>query len=154
MSETSRIADQINRSLVGEAWHGPAVFEPLEGITARQAAAHPLENTHSIWELVIHLAVWAEETRDRYHGGGRDRLTPEQDFPGLPEPSDEAAWEAAKKRLLAAHESWCVELGKIDPSHLYPPQREKFPSLYVILHGLVAHNLYHAGQIVLIKKAL
>jgi uncharacterized damage-inducible protein DinB len=154
MSETSRIADQINRSLVGEAWHGPAVFELLEGITAQQAVARPLKNSHTIWELTGHLAVWAEETRDRYHGGGRARLTPEENFPLPPVPANETAWEAAKKRLLAAHEAWCAELDKIDPSLLYPPQREKFPSLYVILHGLVQHNLYHAGQIALIKKVL
>ncbi len=154
MSETNRIADQINRSLVGEAWHGPAVFELLEGVTAVQAATRTIDNIHTIWELVDHLTVWAEETFARYKGKGRERLTDEQNFPPTPSPADEAAWSAARKRLLSAHESWCVLLEKLQPEKLYPPQKEQFPSLYMILHGLVQHNIYHAGQIAVIKKSL
>jgi hypothetical protein len=55
MSEIHRIADQLKRSLEGEAWHGPALRELLSGVTAKQAAARPLAGAHSIWEIVLHI---------------------------------------------------------------------------------------------------
>ena len=53
MSEVERIVDQFQRAFDGHAWHGPSVLSILEGITAEQAAAHPLPGTHSIWELTF-----------------------------------------------------------------------------------------------------
>jgi len=48
-SELRRIEDQLQRSLEGNAWHGPAVLETLQGVTAEQAHAHPIAGAHSIW---------------------------------------------------------------------------------------------------------
>ena len=58
MTEATRIADQLRRAFGGEAWHGDSVFEILDGVTAAQAAAHPIKNAHSIWELVLHIGAW------------------------------------------------------------------------------------------------
>src|SRR5260370_3027867 len=57
-SEASRISDQLRRAFGGDAWHGDSVFEILMGVTAAQAAARPINNAHSIWELVLHIAAW------------------------------------------------------------------------------------------------
>src|SRR5260370_41368205 len=57
-SEASRISDQLRRAFGGDAWHGHSVFEILKGVTAAQAAARPIKNAHSIWELVLHIAAW------------------------------------------------------------------------------------------------
>ncbi len=53
--ETRRLEEQLKRALEGEAWHGPSVLESLAGVTAEEAAAHPIPGAHSIWELVLHL---------------------------------------------------------------------------------------------------
>jgi len=58
MSEAARIADQLRRAFDGEAWHGDSVFEILQGIRAAQAAARPIKNGHTIWELLLHIAAW------------------------------------------------------------------------------------------------
>src|SRR5947209_20236610 len=79
------LANHIARTLRGPMWHGPAMLELLDGVTPEQAAAHPIATAHSIWELVLHCAAWAEIARDRIHGGASATIPPEQDFPSVPE---------------------------------------------------------------------
>ena len=57
-SEAARIADQLRRAFEGEAWHGDSLFEILKSVSAEQAAARPIKNGHTIWELVLHIAAW------------------------------------------------------------------------------------------------
>ena len=73
MTEVGRIVDQLNRAFEGEAWHGPAVVEILEGITAQQAATRPLNGAHSIWEITLHIAAWERAVLLRLQG---DRAEP------------------------------------------------------------------------------
>jgi uncharacterized damage-inducible protein DinB len=60
MSETTRLSDHIRRAFEGHAWHGDAVLELLVDVDAKTAAAHPIKNAHSIWELVLHIAAELE----------------------------------------------------------------------------------------------
>ena len=152
MTEIERTQDQLKLSLEGEAWHGPAVMELLDGVTAAQAATKPIAEAHSIWEIAAHLAVWVEETLARIEDRGRDRLKPEEDWPPVPSAVDQTAWEAIQTRLRAAHDAWYAALGNLPEADLHRPQKEMYPSVYVILHGLAQHNLYHAGQIAILKK--
>ena len=57
-SESVLIAEQLRRAFDGDAWHGPALLELLQDIDAATAAAKPWPDVHSIWELVLHVAVW------------------------------------------------------------------------------------------------
>jgi len=68
MTESERILDQLNRSLDGEAWHGPALFELLRDVTLEQAASRPVPNAHTIWEILLHVTVWVEQVRARLRG--------------------------------------------------------------------------------------
>ena len=77
-SESARIAEQLRRASDGTAWHGPALLELLENVDASTAAAKPLCNVHSIWELVLHIAAWDGAVRRRLGG---EKLQP---HPGLP----------------------------------------------------------------------
>ena len=85
LSETSRIADQLRRAFEGRAWHGPSLFELLRNVGPSTAAAKPLPNAHSIWELVLHIAAWDEAVRRRL-GGAKLKVTALQNFPRVPEP--------------------------------------------------------------------
>ena len=67
-SEGARIADQLRRAFYGSAWHGPALLELLEDVDAATAAAKPLPDVHSIWELVLHIAVWDDAALRRLDG--------------------------------------------------------------------------------------
>ena len=61
MSQVDMVVNELKRSFEGEAWHGPALMEILDGIDAKTAAARPLPKAHSIWELVAHIAAWGRE---------------------------------------------------------------------------------------------
>jgi uncharacterized damage-inducible protein DinB len=152
MTEINRIVDQMDRALNGEAWHGPHLEELLKDVSAQQASAHPVKGAHSIWELVNHIAAWNLILASRASGTAVN-VTPEQDWPPVSDtgtPSWKKALEnmrEARARLRAATLSLKdVQLDDIAPG--------KDHSLYVMLHGGVQHDLYHAGQIAVLKKAL
>jgi uncharacterized damage-inducible protein DinB len=151
MTEVERIIDQLNRAFAGEAWHGPAVMEILDGLTASQAAARPLHSAHSIWELVLHIATWERACRRRLEGD-RAQLSPAEDWPAVTG-TDELAWRHAKEMLKQAHEELLKAVSEVDESKLDQPIIAGLSSVYVTLHGVIQHSLYHAGQIAILKKA-
>jgi len=151
MSEVERIADQLKRAFEGEAWHGPSVLEIIEGITAHQAAARTFDGTHSIWELVLHIAAWERAILRRLHGD-RAQLPTEEDWPAVGTTTDEA-WKQAKQALKQGHDNLRAAIAALDDSRLDQPIIEGMSSVYVTLHGIVQHDLYHAGQIAILKKA-
>lgn len=155
-TEVDRIRDQFRRAFDGEAWHGPSVLQLLDGITAEQAAAHPIPGAHSIWELTLHIAAWESACRRRLEGD-RAQLTDAEDWPPIDDTS-EAAWERTKQNLVDNHRELQNAIAKLDESRLSEPiikdPNTPFSSVYVTLHGGVQHDLYHAGQIAMLKKAL
>jgi uncharacterized damage-inducible protein DinB len=154
MSETQRISDQLKRSLDGEAWHGPAVFEILEGVTAEQAAARPIKNAHNIWELVGHMSIWVEIALARFQGEKPPEPTEDENFPPAPDQPTDKDWQAVQDRLHRCHEAWYAELKQMDDNILHKPRGENLPGIGFVLYGIAQHNAYHGGQIVYLKKAL
>jgi uncharacterized damage-inducible protein DinB len=151
VTEIRRIEDQLKRSLEGEAWHGPALRELLAGVTAKQAAAKPLAGAHSIWEIVLHI-IGSEGLVCERLEGKPTVLSPDEDWPPVTETSDEA-WRATLEMLTAVHQKLQRLVLKAQENRLDEPIVEGGSSTYVTLHGIVQHNIYHAGQIALLKKA-
>lgn len=149
-SEVSRIADQMHRAFSGEAWHGPSLSEILHGVDAATAAAHPMHGAHSIWELVLHVAAWKGAVRRRMHGEAIE-LTGADDWPPVTDPR-ESAWKAACDALAEAHRALLADASAFDEKRLTETVPGKDYDFYHLLHGAVQHDLYHAGQIALLKK--
>jgi uncharacterized damage-inducible protein DinB len=151
VNEIERIEDQLKRAFEGDAWHGPGVLEILAGVTAAQAAARPLPGAHGIWELVLHIAAWEGACRRRL-AGDRAELSDEENWPSVDDTS-EFAWEQARALLIDGHRRLRAAIRDTDESRLAEPILPGMPSVYVTLHGAVQHDLYHAGQIAILKKA-
>jgi len=155
MTEVLRIREQFQRAFNGEAWHGPSVLKILDGVTAQQAAAHPIPGAHSIWELTLHIAAWENACRRRLEGDPA-QLSDEEDWPTI-EDTGEEAWHATQQHLRDNHQALLDAIAALDESNLDRPIIENaetpFSSVYVTLHGAVQHDLYHAGQIAILKKA-
>jgi uncharacterized damage-inducible protein DinB len=149
--EIERIQDQLRRAFEGDAWHGPAVLELLAEVTAKQAAEHPIPGAHSIWELTLHIAAWESAGRRRLEGD-RAQLPTAEDWPAIQETTEEA-WQATKAALEKGHREFVEAIARLDDSGLDEPILEELSSRYVTLHGVVQHDLYHAGQIAILKKA-
>ncbi len=150
MGEVARIADQLRRAFEGNAWHGPAIRELLIDVTARQASAKPIAGAHSIWEIVLHIAAWKKAVSQRVKGLAVE-LSPAEDWPTVTETS-ETAWRKTLENLHAAHDELLRTVSVLTDSKLEETVPGKDYSVYVLLHGLVQHDLYHAGQIALLKK--
>jgi uncharacterized damage-inducible protein DinB len=153
VTEVERIRDQLHRAFRGDAWHGPAVRELLQGVTAAQAAARPLPRAHTIWEIVLHVAAWASIVRRRIEGEEGITITPEVDWPPVVA-TDEGAWREALGRLEAAHADLERTVGGLGDDALDRKAAGSPSTAYVLLHGVAQHDLYHAGQIALLKKTL
>jgi uncharacterized damage-inducible protein DinB len=150
-SQSALIAEQFSRAFEGDAWHGPALLELLEDVDAATAAAKPLANVHSIWELVSHIAVWDDATLRRLAG---EVCQPEGDanFPPMPQPT-EAAWREAVAQAKRTHDRLVKTVGALPDSRLRDQVPGKKYDFQFMLPGVVQHELYHAGQIAILKKA-
>ncbi|UCD94501.1 MAG: DinB family protein [Candidatus Zixiibacteriota bacterium] len=152
MKEIDRIRDQLKRAFESDAWHGPSLTEALSGLTAEAAGARPLAKAHTIWEILLHVLADIESVSARLKGERRT-LSPEEDWPPPPADGDEEALKADLNRLREVHEQLMHDLSDVKESALDSPIVEGSSSIYVTLHGVVQHNVYHAGQIVLLRKA-
>ena len=159
MSEISGLVDLFTRIHGGDPWHGPSVLDALEGVTAAKAAARPVVGAHSIWELVLHITAWRGEVVRRINGAAAGDPV-EGDWPAVPDPT-EANWSAALERLQQSHADVVVAVRSMPRAQLEEPVKDmRDPALgtglsfYVTLHGLAHHDVYHAGQISLLKKAI
>jgi len=140
----------MKRAFEGDAWHGPAVLEVLQGVTARAAASKPIPGAHSIWELVLHIAAWDGVIRRRMEGQAL-QLSDEQDFPPVKDTSD-SAWLSALENLKQRHAELTQGVLSMPDFRLISQVPGKDYDFYHMLHGAVQHELYHAGQIALLKK--
>jgi uncharacterized damage-inducible protein DinB len=151
MSEAARIADQLRRAFEGSAWHGPALLELLEDVDAATAAAHPVPNVHSIWELVLHIAAW-DGAGSRRLEGHKCQLKAAKNFPPVPTPT-EVEWRKAVALAKQAHDSLVARVASLSDKRLKDIVPGKRYDFYHMLHGIAQHELYHAGQIAILKKA-
>jgi uncharacterized damage-inducible protein DinB len=153
-SESSRIADQLRRALGGDAWHGTPLSGVLAGITAEQALARPVPQAHNIWELLLHMDTWTSAASDAAMGAPMAKLfkTP-QDWP-LPADTSAVAWKAAVSHFLLVGERLAGAIDEFPDARLTETVPGRKYDFYFLFHGIVQHNLYHGGQIALLKKAV
>lgn len=150
MSELERIQDQYRRCFEGDAWHGPSVRQVLHDVDADIAANKPLAGTHSIWEIVLHLTSTHELVCRRLHTDTTP-LSDEEDWPPASDVS-ERAWKSTLAALEQSHQDVSKALAGLEEAGLDSPVIPEYSSVYVTVHGLIQHDLYHAGQIAMLKK--
>ncbi|MBM3264703.1 MAG: DinB family protein [candidate division Zixibacteria bacterium] len=151
MNESQRIADQIRRAVHGDAWYGDGIAGLLKDVSVAQATGRPIPNTHTIWEIVLHITAWADIIGARLRGVS-EPVTPDQDWPAMPAEVGDPAWNQAVVTCLAAHDRLAAQTQMLSESRLSEPITGDPPEIYAQLHGIVQHSLYHAGQISILKK--
>jgi uncharacterized damage-inducible protein DinB len=149
--EVTRLADQLERSFRGGAWHGPSVSEALDGVDAALAARRIAPGAHTIAELAGHIAFWIGESSRRIDGTPSGSVTDEQNFPSRAA-GDDAAWRRTLAELEAAHRSLHATVLALTDERLDGAVAGSDPTMRGLLLGLVQHNAYHAGQIVVLRK--
>lgn len=149
MRAIERILDQLNRAWGGPSWTEVEIRPLLDGISDEQARSHPIPNAHSIIELVSHMVATMDEASFRLVGSPRELTTEEawRDVAELP-------WSTAVEELEHAQSRICDAVARLDTADLDKIAAGKNYSNYTLVHGVLQHNLYHLGQIALLKKML
>ena len=151
MSEATRMAE-LYRSIYegddkGEAWHGPALKPLLKGITAEQASRAPGVGTHSILQLVLHIAYWEEIELRRFNGEVVDApLNSPDDWPSNRKIS-EAEWKATLSRLENSYKALHKAIASCSDEKLKQRVPGRNHDNYLLLHGTIHHCIYHTAQI-------
>jgi hypothetical protein len=152
-NELARLESQLRAAFEGPAWHGPSVLELLRDVTPAEAAMRPVAGAHTIWELVLHLTGTYDVVLRRLRGDGRP-LTAAEDWPAMAKPTD-ANWQEAIAALRGRNEALRAAVLRFDPARLGGPLVPEPPyTAYEQFIGSTQHDLYHAGQIALLKRAI
>lgn len=152
MPALDTIKDHLHRSFYGNAWHGPALLKILSDVTAPQAGAKPVADAHSIWELVLHITTWQAVVVRRL-GGEAYNPSDAEDFPPVMDTS-ETAWAGTVNALRRQHDNLYAAVERLPESRLPEVVPGEEYTVEFMLQGIIQHDLYHAGQMALLKKAL
>jgi len=159
MTEIGRILDQHARAFDGDPWYGFPLMKLLSGVTAKTAAARPIPRAHTIWEIVLHIAAWESAALERLQSGFV-ALPEEGDWPECAA-SDEDAWQRTLNHLKHTHGRLHEILSRLHSDRLddmLGAERDLTTgggySVGGTLHGIIQHNVYHSGQIAILRKAL
>jgi hypothetical protein len=148
MAKHDLVLALLDEAYSRKTWHGPNLKQSLKGVTAKQAAWRPATGRHNIWELAVHSAYWKYAVRRRIEGGQRGSFALKgSNFFPRPEKNGltETAWRADLAPLAAEHRALEQAIRRV----LRTPQASKvLPSLY----GVAFHDIYHAGQIRLLRR--
>ena len=152
-SNTAALLAQVDEAFDRPSWHGTNLKGSIRGLTARQAAWRPRPGRHSIWELTLHAAYWKYIVWRRLAGATRGSfaLAGSNWFP-TPRPATAAAWRAGKALLAAEHRRLRALRATLPASQLPRKPRGSQLSRAGLIRGIAAHDLYHAGQIQLLKR--
>ena len=148
MDDNAMLLALLEEGYQRKTWHGPNLRQSLKGVTAKQAAWRPGPGRHNIWEETLHAAYWKYAVRRKLEGGKRGSFVLKgHNFFPRPEKgkNTEAAWRADQEILETEHDAMLDTIAKI----LQSPVNEK--SLKMI-YGVAFHDVYHAGQIRLLRR--
>jgi hypothetical protein len=137
------------------AWHGPNLRGSIRGVTAREAALAPRAGRHNIWEIVVHAAYWKYAVRRRLSGEKRGSFFLQgNNWFDRPTDRSEKAWRGDVALLDREHQLLRETVSSLKPQNLDHRARgsKTFPQR--LIAGIALHDVYHAGQIQLIKKLL
>lgn len=152
MDEVKFLRDQIVTTFKGDSWHGPNLVKTLAGIDYKQARARPLGERHTIWELTEHITFWMEEVWKSIKGHEKLNPSNQKDWPDMGASKED--WIQSVDRLEAAVNLTVDELATWSNEELEHEVPETDYTFKQMLHGMVHHNLYHAGQINLLKQKI
>lgn len=143
----------LDSAFVRKAWHGTTLRGSLRGLRADEALWRPSARRHCIWEIALHTAYWKYATRRRLTGEKRGAFPrPGSNWPRLPRSPSESAWEEDVALLVEQHRLFHDVVAAFPSGRL---DRRLGGSAWTFreqVHGVASHDLYHAGQIQILKR--
>jgi uncharacterized damage-inducible protein DinB len=153
MTDQERIRWLIEHIRDGYGWHGWGVDTLLKDVTATEAASTATPGTHSIWQIVLHVILWREVASDRIEGREVSGPAAELNWPTVRDTS-ESAWAAARTRLEASGKRFVETMASLPGSRLDENVAGEPYTFADMLYGVLHHDIYHAGQVAVIRNVL
>lgn len=150
MKETKRIAKLFEDLYNGSPWIDVTIMDTLKNISAEQAAKKVIPERNSIWQIVNHIIAWRENVLLRVQGN--EMITPNNNYFTQLEIISETEWQKALERLVNSQEQWIHFLENFDESQFDKIYASNKMTYYEHIHGILQHDAYHLGQIVLLSK--
>jgi uncharacterized damage-inducible protein DinB len=150
MTEAERLESLFKKLYNGLPWIEVNIMDVLNKLSAHEAQARLLHNCNTIWEIVNHLVSWRLNVLQRVEG--KIISTPGNNYFEKVADISEEAWSETLNRLRDAQEAWLHYLQKLDATDLdtvYPVNKMTY---YEHIQGIIQHDAYHLGQIVLLAK--
>jgi len=155
MTNIEILLRMIDEAFDKKSWHGTNLRGAIRGLSADEAAWRPSERRHNIWEITLHAAYWKYTVRRRLRGEKRGTfpLKGSNWFRRPEPPSDiEEQWRTDVALLLSVHKGLRAAISELSPEKLARAAYGGSTSILSLVTGIAAHDLYHAGQIQLLKK--
>ena len=148
----SLLLDALDEGFDKKSWHGPNLRGSLRGLSARQAAWRPARGRHNSWEIAVHAAYWKYAVRRVIKGEKRGSFSvPGSNWFARPVTVSEAAWRKDVALLVQEHRLLRDAVSRLRPADLARVTKGK-NTLGRLIRGVAAHDVYHAGQIRLLKR--
>jgi hypothetical protein len=147
------LLDAADEAFSGKSWHGPHLLATVRRVRAKEAEWRPAPGRHNIWELTVHAAYWKYAAWRQLTGAPRGSFALDgSNWFACPSPLGERAWKQAVALLVNEHRRLRAAIAALPASSLGKRPRGSTFTTARIVRGVVAHDLYHAGQIQLLKK--
>ena len=153
--EIEHLLGLLDEAYKRAAWHGPNLRGSIRGLTAKEAAWRPKAGRHNIWEIVVHAAYWKYTVRRRLLGEKRGSFSlPGSNWFVRSADRGEKAWRADIVMLDGEHQRLIAAVSAVEPESLDRSARGSKTVTRRLIAGIALHDVYHAGQIQLIKRLL
>lgn len=154
MDERVRLLlEVVDQAYTAPAWHGTPLKGTVRGVRVREARWRPSPGRHCIWDLVLHTAYWKCMVRRRLLRDPEIAFPRDgANWPALPRRPDEAAWKRDRALLDEQHALLRDAIARLKPAQL---GRRGWRSKWRVaqeIYGIASHDLYHAGQIQILKR--
>ena len=151
--EVRQLLSIIDQAYDHRSWHGTNLRGSIRGLSANRAAWRPMRTRHNIWEIVVHAAYWKYTVWRRFSGAGRGSFPLRgSNWFARPHEATETAWRSDIALLDQMHRSLRNEITSLADGDLHRSPSGSTVSNFALLSGIAAHDLYHAGQIQLLKR--
>ena len=144
------LLDLLDEAFDHKAWHGTTLLGSVRGMPESDAAWRPGAGRHNAWEIVVHAAYWKYTVRRRLAGEKRGTFA----LAGsnwFARPSPGASWRNDVRLLVEEHGKLRGQVAALPPAAL-DRAVDRTGTAAFLIRGIAAHDLYHAGQIQLIKR--
>jgi hypothetical protein len=149
------LLEVLDQAFDQKGWHGTTLRGALRGMTPEEALWRPASGRHNIWELTVHAAYWKYAVRRRLTGDAAGSFPRKpSNWPAVPDVPDAAEWKQDIRLLEREHRMLREAVRTLPPAELEALSPKGVWTNAQEIHGIAAHDLYHTGQIQLIKKLM